>query len=122
MSISPSGGLAAFRAQLVDITAACRYPNTGEHRKVDPEAGGLAYEWCAEAVLRRHRRSGYWIWDTAPVMYPPTAPDLALCWAEKLASEARVAFARELAVVLARVFPREVTIRIYLEVFWGEGR
>jgi len=130
--------LSAFRAQLADVTGACRYPDTGELREVDPEAGDLAYGWYAHADLRRHRRSGYWLWDNRrpkawcpreqrlvacapprpPVMYPAADVALARRWAEQAA---RVAFAHELAVVLAKTFPREVVIRIYLEAFWGDG-
>jgi len=78
---------------------------------------------AADSALRRTAGYGWTWWPrksrlVTPLAYPPTAADVARRWAEQLASTARVAFARELAVVLAKTFPREVVIRIYLEVFW----
>jgi hypothetical protein len=78
-----------------------------------------AYYPPSGSVLWRTVAHG-WVW-----LLPSAAavPDLARRgWAEKLASETRVAVAREIAVIFARTFPREVIIRIHLEVFWGEGR
>ena len=138
---APAAGRPEFRAQLHEITRCMAYPDIEELRRV--EEGELVFDWLNHAELRRHRRSGYWHWvdrrprercrwengavledapALPPVVFPPTGVDPALCWAERLAAGARVAFARELAVVLGRVFPREVIIRIHLEVFWGEGR
>ncbi len=76
------------------------------------------------SALRRTPAYGWAWWPRAsslvsPLVVPSTAVDPARCWAEQLAAAARVAFARELAVVLARALPREVIIRIHLEVFWG---
>lgn len=72
------------------------------------------------AVLWRTAAYG-WVW-LMPSTVAATTADLTRCWSEKLAIEARVACARELAVIFAKQFPREVIVRIYLEVFWGEGR
>ena len=71
------------------------------------------------SVLWRTAAQG-WVWLPRGAVPDAARVDPARCWAEKLASMARVAFAHELAVVLAKTFPREIIIRIYLEAAWGE--
>jgi hypothetical protein len=87
----------------------------------DEETFRRGYPREHAAALRRTNDWAWWSQSDRVVgtlVFPTPGIDLAVCCAERLAIPARVAFAHELAVAFARVFPREVIIRIYLEAVW----
>jgi len=101
------------------------------YRGLSPEARRAAAQ---ELVLVRSGFGGQdwiyhdgeegWAWyprDGHPLVLRAPARDFdpARWFREEARRRRRVAVARELAVMFADVFPREIIIQIYLEVFWS---